>query len=1620
MLETISLRDARAFPANFRGIKISLASPDKIKSWSNGEVTKAETINYRSFKPEPDGLFCERIFGPVKDWECSCGKYKRIRYRGVKCDRCGVEVTHSRVRRERMGHIELAVPVTHIWYFKTRKISKLLDITNMDLERVIYYESYMVIDSEHPSLPAGTVLTDEEYRVARETYGDVFKVKMGADAVELLLRELDLDELAAVLRTSIANETTAARRQKNVKRLKEVESFRLSRNDNKPEWMILRVLPVLPPDLRPLVPLEGGRFASSDLNDLYRRVINRNNRLRRLLDLQAPEVILRNEKRMLQEAVDAVLDNSSRRKPVKGAGMRPLRSLSDLLKGKRGRFRQNLLGKRVDYSGRSVIVVGPDLKFHQCGLPKTMALELFKPFVIAGLAELNDEGVKMATKRVEKMIAKRGEEKDEAVWGVLETVIRDHPVMLNRAPTLHRLGIQAFEPVLVEGLAIRLHPLACAAFNADFDGDQMAVHVPLSAEAQVEARLLMLGTRNILKPASGEPVATPSHDMVIGCYYLTKPLSGALGEGMIFSSSSEVRGAFDAGKVSLHAKIKVRGINKLVEKDTAGETRTSAFWKDYSTIGQVLFNEIVPEDMGFIMANAQIPHEKVFGKKGLAALVARCFEELGPVHTAIFLDNLKALGFKYATDSGLTVGMDDMVVPPEKAQIITNTRTAIAEIQNRAGRGEFTEAERYNRVIDLWTQATEDVKNAMMESLKRQNHGFNPIYMMAISGARGSVDQVKQLAGMRGLMAKPRKRLAGEVGETIETPIISSLKEGLSVIEYSISTHGSRKGLADTALKTADAGYLTRRLVDVCQDVVITMHDCGTIRGRTITPLKEGEEIIEPLRDRILGRVTAEDVFDPVTDEIICEAGEEITAEIARTIEDHGIEAVRIRSTLTCEAPRGLCAKCYGWDLSRNRNVTVGEAVGVIAAQSIGEPGTQLTLRTFHTGGVAGREAKESEVRARHAGRISFRNMYIVHGVDENGVSREIATRNGQIDILDKTGEVLSTYDIVVGSDVRVRDSQDVSREDLICNSDPFIIPIVAEHSGTVHFVDIEEDITLQEATDTEQRKQMVIVEDRSKTLHPHVYILSKHIAILTGRPRRRDQEVRRFGELITEARDKSEGRMIFTSAEVSSKRPDTLLEELEAGSAAYKVPFVRMSMAKAPAGAYGLVFAGVDALLEGVAGKPGKSSTRSKTVTKKQPSKEVPAAVLAIAGRLRELMKTLSESQTQSRKNEPLENEFADTLIALSKKRPFVLALGGADRAQQGNRRLLTKLMDRVESSRAIIVVSFSHRGSKVVASVRGKTRERAVDPVEEFIKDETLGMYPIPTGAHLRVHDAGFVGSGMHIARIEKKLAQQRDITGGLPRVDELFEARRPSDAAAIAEISGVVALSPIKAGIRTITIRGDQGQEASLKVSATRHIRVREGDRVEAGDKLTEGPLDPHDILRIKGTEAVEEYLLNEIQEVYRLQGVKINDKHIGIVIRQMISKARIEDSGDTRFLEGAQIDRLVLNRENDSMMREGKRPATSDVQLLGITRASLATDSFLSAASFQETNTVLADAAVEGKIDHLNGLKENVIAGHLIPAGTGMKSYREVALALPDGSEPPGPPEEPGIDEEGFDV
>ncbi|MCD6587790.1 MAG: DNA-directed RNA polymerase subunit beta' [Candidatus Fermentibacteraceae bacterium] len=1588
MLDSHSLRDANTFPADFSGIRISLASPETIKEWSYGEVTKAETINYRSYKPEPDGLFCEKIFGPVKDWECSCGRYKKPRYRGVKCDRCGVEVTHSRVRRSRMGHIELAVPVSHIWYFKSRKINKLLDITNLNLERVLYYESYIVITSEHPSLKPGKVLDDEDYYAARETYGeDAFTVGMGAEAVTSLLSEIDLDELAATLRTSIANETTQSRRQKNLKRLKEVVAFEQSKSDNKPEWMILRVLPVLPPDLRPLVPLEGGRFASSDLNDLYRRVINRNNRLLRLLDLQAPDVILRNEKRMLQEAVDAVLDNGSRRKPVKGAGMRPLRSLSDLLKGKRGRFRQNLLGKRVDYSGRSVIVVGPELKMHQCGLPKTMALELFKPFVVGRLARLTGDKVKMAQKQVE--------DKDEIVWAILEEVIANHPVLLNRAPTLHRLGIQAFEPVLVEGLAIRLHPLACAAFNADFDGDQMAVHLPLSAEAQIEARVLMLGSRNILQPSSGEPVASPSHDIVIGAYYITKPLAGDKGEGMIFASREEVIGALDAGKVNLHSRIKIRGINNIKETNSKGERRQPKYWKDYTIPGQVIFNSIVPEGMGYIMANGLTDsHAKVFGKKGLNRMVSRCFTELGAVKTAVFLDNLKDLGFKYSTTCGLTVGMDDMIIPDAKKEIISESTSRVAQIEFASRKGEMTESDRYNKVIDVWSKATEDVKNSMMEQLSHDNHGFNPIYLMANSGARGSVEQVRQLAGMRGLMAKPKKKLVGEIGETIETPIISSLKEGLSVIEYSISTHGSRKGLADTALKTADAGYLTRRLVDVCQDVVITTEDCGTIRGREVTSLKEGEKVIEKLSERIVGRVTAEDVYDPVTDEIICEAGAEITPKLASYIDSRSIESVKIRSVLTCEAERGLCAKCYGWDLSRNRMVTEGEAVGVIAAQSIGEPGTQLTLRTFHTGGVASREAQDNQVKARHPGKVSFRNIHLVGGTDAEGKPSVIASRNGQIDVVDADGEILSSYEISPGSIMFVKDDQVVEREELLFVAEPFSNPIVSEHSGSVHYVDIEEDVTLQEDIDTEQHRQMIIVEDRSRTLHPHIFVLPEFMVVLSGRPRRREEELITFNELVEEA-ETSNGRIVFTYRDTNAVRPTSLYDDIVAshGESTSETPMLSIDCRKVATGSY----AAFSEIVQQLGGATAKS---------KKDKKEF-AVLKDVTDRL---------AASSSRKNDELEDEFMEALSDYSRNHPFVMGLACLDKAHAGTRQVILRFSDVVADARILVLVSFFQKGgfrSHIV--VRGKQKQMGQDQVEQFIKDHVRGIYPIPSGATLHVRDGHLIKTGTHIARMVKRAGMQKDITGGLPRVDELFEARRPGDAAAIAEISGTVTLSPIKAAMRTVTITGDQGQEANIKIQATKHIRVREGDRVEAGDKLTDGPLDPHDILRVIGTESVEDYLLNEIQEVYRLQGVKINDKHIGIVVRQMLGKARVENAGDTQFLEGARVGRLNLNKVNTEMMSQGRRPASSDVMLLGITKASLATNSFLSAASFQETNSVLSDAAINGKLDKLVGLKENVIVGHLVPAGTGAKVYRELTISMSDGSDLPKPAPEPELDD-----
>ncbi len=1322
---------------NFRAIRIQLASPETVRTWSFGEVTKPETINYRSYKPERDGLFCERIFGPVKDWECNCGKYKRVRFRGIVCDRCGVEVTQSKVRRERMGHIELAVPVSHIWYFKSvpSRIGYLLDLSVRELERILYYESYIIIDPGTTSLKVKDIITEEEYREQEES-GKQFVAKMGAEAIWELLKQIDIEEYAISLRAQIKVETSTQRKKDVLKRLRVIESFRQS--NNKPDWMILNVVPVIPPDLRPLVPLEGGRFATSDLNDLYRRLINRNNRLKKLLEIKAPEVILRNEKRMLQEAVDALFDNGRRSQAVHGDSKRPLKSLSDLLKGKQGRFRQNLLGKRVDYSGRSVIVVGPELKLHQCGLPKNMALELFKPFIIS---KLEEKGFVQTVKSAKKLVERERPE----VWDILEEIIADHPVLLNRAPTLHRLGLQAFYPVLVEGKAIRLHPLVCAAFNADFDGDQMAVHVPLSFEAQLEAKILMLSVNNLLLPSNGRPIATPSQDMVLGCYYLTKDKPGEKGEGKIFASFDEVIAAYDAREVGLHAKIKVRQEGKLMD----------------TTVGRVFFNQIVPKELGFF--------NEVASKSKLEGLVADSYRKLGNYQTSLFLDNLKKLGFEYATLGGITVGVDDMIIPPEKATLIDRAQKEVERIQKQYEKGIITNGERYNKVIDTWTHTTNEVAQVMYEGLKKAGHGFNPIYMMAESGARGNIDQVRQIAGMRGLMAKPQKRITGQIGEIIESPITANFREGLTVLEYFISTHGARKGLADTALKTADAGYLTRRLVDAAQDVIINEQDCGTILGLDITALKEGEEVIESLKDRILGRVTLEEVSDPITGEVLVQASDEISEEAAARIDESGIESTKIRSVLTCEARRGVCAKCYGRNLGSGKMVDLGEAVGVIAAQSIGEPGTQLTLRTFHIGGTAARIAEQSKVTAKTDGKVAFHNIKTVSRRDGE---LAVLGRDGSMSLLDQQNRPRARYNVPYGAILKVKDKSAVNKDEILFEWDPYTSTILAEQAGTVGFADLMEDLTYREELDeTTGLRQRVVIEQREKTLHPHIYILDE---------------------------------------------------------------------------------------------------------------------------------------------------------------------------------------------------------------------------------KGKRIGSYAIPNGAHLLAHDQSKIFAGEVLVKIPREISKTRDITGGLPRVAELFEARRPKDPAVVCEIDGIVEIGKIIRGSRQVLVRAEDGETKEYLIPHGKHMRVHTGDRVTAGDRLCEGPIDPHDILRIKGPNAVQEYLVNEIQEVYRLQGVKINDKHIEVIVRQMLQKVKIEEVGDTNFLESEHVDRWRFKEENDRIVAEGGGPATFQPLLLGITKASLSTESFISAASFQETTRALTEAAINGKTDHLLGLKENVIIGHLIPAGTGLEVYRSIKV------------------------
>lgn len=1381
-------------------ITISLANPDVILKRSHGEVTKPETINYRSFRPEKDGLFCEKIFGPTRDWECHCGKYKRIRYKGIICDRCGVEVTTKSVRRERMGHIQLAVPVVHIWFFRSQpsKIGNVLGYTTKDLERIVYYETYVVINPGPTGLKEKDLITEEQYfEILSSLPPDndklsdddprKFVAKMGGEALQALLKKVDPEALSLELRTQLKEETSQQKKQDLLKRLKIIEAFKPKEGapENKPEWMIVSVVPVIPPELRPLVPLEGGRFATSDLNDLYRRVIIRNNRLKRLIDIKAPDVILRNEKRMLQEAVDALFDNSRRSNVVRAESNRALKSLSDILKGKQGRFRQNLLGKRVDYSGRSVIVVNPELKLHQCGLNRDMALELFKPFVINKLIE---RGYVKTVKSARKVIDK----KQPIVWEILETIVDSHPVMLNRAPTLHRLGIQAFQPILVTTKAIEIHPMVCTAFNADFDGDQMAVHVPLSPEAILECQLLLLSSHNILSPQNGNPIVIPTQDIILGCYYLTKIKDGDLGEGKVFSSPDEVLIAYENKKVGLHARIKVRVENELIE----------------TSVGRVIFNQIVPKEMGYI--------NELLVKKSFGALIGKMFRKLGNVRTAKFLDDLKDIGFKFATIGGISINVEDMIVPEIKWQFVEKSNKEVKKVLNQWQEGYISEGERYNKIIDIWTHTTNNVADALIDTLKKSQQGFNPLWMMIDSGARGSKEQVRQLAGMRGLMAKPQKSLTGQAGEIIESPIISNFKEGLSVIEYFISTHGARKGLADTALKTADAGYLTRRLVDVSQDVVVTEHDCGTIRGVEITALKDGEEIREPLSERILGRVALVDIIDPITNDLLCESGELITEEIAERIGESTLESVKIRTVLTCESRRGVCAKCYGRNLTTGKLVDVGEAVGIIAAQSIGEPGTQLTLRTFHIGGAASRIVETSQVTSRFEGKAFFENLKFVEKSNEFGEKVKVSlTRNGIIGIIDNDGRILRRYEVPFGAEILVENGQKVERGTILYNHDPYNALIISEADGIVEFQDMVENITFRHESDEQTGHiQQVVIESKDKSLVPKIIIRN-----------------------------------------------------------------------------------GVN-----------------------------------------------------------------------------------------------------------------NH----------------------EII---------IPAKAHLVVREGQEIKAGTVLAKIPREIGKTRDITGGLPRVTELFEARRPHDPAIVAEFDGVVSFGSQRKGTRDIIITSIDGlTQKTYSISVGKHVLVQNGDTVKAGDKLTDGDLDPHDILRIKGPNAVQEFLVNEIQEVYRLQGVKINDKHIEIIVKQMLQKVRILDPGDTKFLENDLVDRYMLAEENkkveqsvvvlnrgDSRFRNGQvveknkvrdanielrkrnkklieyrdaQPATSEPVLLGITAAALSTESFLSAASFQETTKVLTDAATEAKTDHLLGLKENVVIGHKIPAGTGLKEFRNIVLTTPE--------------------
>ena len=1371
---------------DFERITIKLASPEEIRAWSYGEVKKPETINYRTLRPEKDGLFCERIFGTTKEWECYCGKFKSIRYRGVICDRCGVEVTHFRVRRERMGHIELAAPVSHIWFYRSvpSRMGLLLDLSIAALRSILYYEKHIVIDPGDTDLKQMDLLTEDEYLEARDRFGMSFSAGIGAEAIRTLLEGMDLDSLSIELRARMSEKGPKSDKRL-LKRIEIVENFRDSRN--KPEWLILDVIPVIPPELRPMVQLDGGRFATSDLNDLYRRVINRNNRLKRLLALNAPDIIIRNEKRMLQEAVDALFDNSKKKRVVKGAANRPLKSLSDMLKGKQGRFRQNLLGKRVDYSGRSVIVVGPDLKLHQCGLPTKMALELFKPFIMKKLVE---KDVVFNIKKAKSLV----EEETPEVWAVLEEVIAEHPVLLNRAPTLHRLGIQAFEPVLVEGKAIKLHPLVCHAFNADFDGDQMAVHVPLSPEAQIESWTLMLSSQNLLNPANGSPIVVPTQDMVLGINYLTLVRPGAKGEGRYFSSAYEVLMAIDARSVDYNALIHVR-LNGAAGQRDNGYLET--------TPGRVILNEELPDALEYI--------NEPLDEKALRDLIARCYQDHGPHVTVQMLDSVKELGFSYATKFGATIGMDDIIVPDAKEGMIKSATADVEQIHGQYLQGHITNEERYNRVIEVWSTTNDDLTNELMKELEADKQGFNPVNLMANSGARGSRGQIRQLAGMRGLMAKPS-------GDIIELPIRSSFKEGLDVTEFFISTNGARKGLADTALKTADAGYLTRRLVDIAQDVVVNEIDCGTINGIDHQAIKDGEEIIEPLRDRIAGRFTLERVRHPITRDIIVDVNEEITDEVAEFIERIGVETVRIRTVLTCESKQGVCQKCYGRNLATNRNVEIGEAVGIIAAQSIGQPGTQLTMRTFHIGGAATQVSEENRVYLRYPAYI--RDLHGTTVERENG--NLLFSRKGYLTV----NRVIQQVARKRGDKLLVKDGQQVLGEaELIRRGDETIL---AEDVG---FIFLHE-------------KQLLII----------------------AQPKRVD--VRNGSELLAKV-----GQVVPADETI-----------------AYFDPF-----------------------------------------------------------------------------SEPIIAEVSGTV----KFEDIVLGTTLKEEINEDTGKIEKKITEfPLESLQPRLMV------------VDGDGEE--------------VASYYLPGQAYLNVEDGEEVVAGRVLAKLLKESIKTRDITGGLPRVGELFEARRSKSPAVLAKIGGLVKFKGISKGKRAISVVDPFDNEYKHAVPMGKHLLVRDGDTVEAGELLCDGGIDPHDILQILGENELQSYLVNEIQEVYRLQGVKINDKHIGVIIRQMMKKIEIVGVGDTAFIYGQQVDRHTFNEENRKVIREGGQPAVAQPLLLGITRASLNIDSFISAASFQETTRVLTNSSIAGASDRLSGLKENVIIGHLIPAGTGMREYREVTL------------------------